>query len=73
MLHQYAIIINRANRINHYRSIIMVIVYYHANCKDGIAAAAVAANYFHYDGIDVSRIAKEFGGGGHIHAAGFKI
>jgi oligoribonuclease NrnB/cAMP/cGMP phosphodiesterase (DHH superfamily) len=25
------------------------------------------------DGLDVSEIAKEFGGGGHVHAAGFKV
>lgn len=25
------------------------------------------------DGIDVSKIAKQFGGGGHFHAAGFKV
>lgn len=27
----------------------------------------------HKDGVDVSEIAKEFGGGGHKHAAGFKL
>ena len=40
---------------------IQVLVIYHKNCMDGLAAAFIA---------DVSVVAKSFGGGGHRNACG---
>jgi nanoRNase/pAp phosphatase (c-di-AMP/oligoRNAs hydrolase) len=46
------------------------IVIYHGNCADGFAAARSQNGD---TGIDVAEVAKQYGGGGHRHAAGFSV
>jgi nanoRNase/pAp phosphatase (c-di-AMP/oligoRNAs hydrolase) len=51
------------------------LVIYHGNCADGFSAAThrVFSLRSTPEGMDVSEIAKQYGGGGHKHSAGFRI
>lgn len=50
-----------------------ILCIYHGFCLDGFGAAWAVRLRSMDGGVDVSAVARGYGGGGHAHAAGFKL